>query len=256
MKKIACIALAISILAFVGCSKKKQVSIKSAEDLKGKTVGCQAGTTGELFLTENVGDVKIKSFKTGIDAALDLKNGGLDAVVLDEIPAKEIVSKNPKLTIVNAKFSSEEYAIAVRKGDSELLDSINKTIRTMKSDGTYDKLLASFIPADGQVLLPDEIITAGSNILKMGTNAAFPPFEYIESSEPVGFDITLSQMIARDYEAKLQVINMEFDSLIAALQSGAIDFIASGMTATEERRKNVDFSDTYFSTNQVIIVRK
>lgn len=257
MKKVVFSLLAISVLAFAGCSKKNQVSIQSEKDLIGKTVGCQAGTTGETYLNEDVEDVKIKSFKTGIDAAMDLMNGGLDAVVLDEIPAKEIVSKNSsKLAIVNAKFSSEEYAIAVRKGDSALLDSINKTIRNMKADGTYDKLLASFIPADGQILIPDEIITAGSKILKMGTNAAFPPFEYIESSEPIGFDITLGQMIARDYQAKLQVVNMEFDSLIAALQSGAIDFIASGMTATEERRKNVDFSDSYFSTNQVIIVRK
>ena len=256
MKRIAFILAAVSLLAMTGCAKQEQVSIQSAEDLKGKTVGCQAGTTGELYLTEEAEGVKIKSFKTGIDAALDLKNGGLDAVVLDEIPAKEIVKKFPKFTIVNASFASEEYAIAVRKGDSELLDSINKTIRTMKADGTYDKLLASFIPADGVIKLPETIQTSGSKVVKLGTNAAFPPFEYIESLVPVGFDITLGQMIARDYGAKLEIVNMEFDALIAALQSGSIDFIASGMTATDDRRKNVDFSETYFSTNQVIIVRK
>ncbi|MBQ9539400.1 MAG: transporter substrate-binding domain-containing protein [Treponema sp.] len=258
MKRISFVFVLASIMALFisGCSKKEHVEITCAEDLKGRTVGCQAGTTGELYLTEELQDVKIKSFKTGIDAALDLKNGGIDAVVLDEIPAKEIVKNNPKLMIVNDKFSSEEYAIAVRKGHVELLDSINKTIRDMKADGTYEKLLATFIPADGNIKLPAEIPTSGSNVLKLGTNAAFPPFEYIESSDPVGFDITLGQMIARDYGARLLVVNMEFDALIAALQSGSIDFIASGMTATDERRKNVDFSDTYFSTNQVIIIRK
>lgn len=258
MKRITCIVAAVSLLAAVmtGCSKKKQVVIQSAADLAGRTVGCQAGTTGELYLQEEAENVKIRSFKTGIDAALDLKNGGLDAVVLDEIPAKEIVKQFPQLTLVNDSFASEEYAIAVRKGEPELLNSINKTIKAMKADGTYDKLLAAFIPADGKIVLPQAIPTGGSKTVKMGTNAAFPPFEYIESSDPVGFDITLSQMIARDYGAKLEVVNMEFDALIAALQSGAIDFIASGMTATDERRKNVDFSETYFSTNQVIIVRK
>lgn len=258
MKKIAFVVALVSLVAAVmtGCSKKEKVVIQSAADLNGKTVGCQAGTTGELFLEEETEGVKIKSFKTGIDAAMDLKNGGLDAVVLDEIPAKEIVKKFPQLAIVNASFAEEEYAIAVRKGEPDLLNSINKTIKTMKADGTYDKLLAAFIPADGNIVLPAKIETSGSKTVKMGTNAAFPPFEYIESSDPVGFDITLSQMIARDYGAKLEVVNMEFDALIAALQSGAIDFIASGMTATDERRKNVDFSDTYFATNQVIIVRK
>ena len=72
----------------------------------------------------------------------------------------------------------------------------------------------------------------------------------------MGFDITFAQMIARDYGRKLEIVDMNFDGLIAALQSGAIDFIASGMTATDERRKNVDFSDAYFTSNQVIIVRK
>ncbi len=256
MKKIAFVLAAASLLALSGCAKKGKVTINSAADLKGKNVGCQAGTTGELYLTEEAKGVNVKSFKTGIDAALDLKNGGIDAVVLDEIPAKEIVKKNPQLEIVQDKFASEEYAIAVRKSDSGLLASINKTIKDMKSDGTYDDLLARFIPADGEIKLPETIQTSGSKVVKMGTNAAFPPFEYIESSDPVGFDITLSQMIARDYGARLEIVNMEFDALIAALQSGAIDFIASGMTATDERRKNVDFSDTYFSTNQVIIVRK
>ncbi|MBQ6568069.1 MAG: transporter substrate-binding domain-containing protein [Treponema sp.] len=256
MKKFAFVLALASLFALSGCAKKEKITINGAEDLNGKTVGCQAGTTGELYLNETAENVKVKSFKTGIDAALDLKNGGIDAVVLDEIPAKEIVKKFPQLEIVNASFASEEYAIAVRKGDSELLASINKTIKDMKADGTYDRLLAAFIPADGSIVLPETILTAGSRTVKLGTNAAFPPFEYIESSDPVGFDITLGQMIARDYGAKLEVVNMEFDALIAALQSGAIDFIASGMTATDERRKNVDFSDTYFSTNQVIIVRK
>lgn len=65
-----------------------------------------------------------------------------------------------------------------------------------------------------------------SNVVKMGTNAAFPPFEYTEGAEVVGFDITMSQLIARDYGKELEVVDMNFDGLIAALQSGAIDFIA------------------------------
>ena len=85
-----------------------------------------------------------------------------------------------------------------------------------------------------------------NEVVKMGTNAAFPPFEYTEGSEVVGFDITMSQLIAKDYGKKLEVVDMNFDGLIAALQSGAIDFIAAGMTATEERRKNVDFSSAFY----------
>ncbi|MBR1911366.1 MAG: transporter substrate-binding domain-containing protein [Treponema sp.] len=261
MKKSACTALcsvlaAAMLLAATGCSKKEKVIINSAADLNGKKIGCQAGTTGEMYIQENIPNADVKSFKTGIDASLALKNGSIDAIVLDELPAQQIVKRNPDLVIVNDKFATEEYAIAVRKGDSQLLSSINATISAMKSDGRYEALVNAFMPIDGNIVVPSEILTEGSKTVKMGTNASFPPFEYTEGADPIGFDITMSQYIAKDYGAKLQVVDMNFDGLIAALQSGAIDFIAAGMTATDERRKNVDFSDPYFVSNQVIIIHK
>ena len=257
MKRIVfAVFAALALFGTVSCSKKAQVNIASAEDLSGKKIGCQAGTTGEIYVQDNVKDATLKSFKTGMDAALDLKNGAIDAIVLDELPAKEIVKRNNDLKVLDVRFATEEYAIAVKKGNAALLDSINKTISAMKADGTYEKLIKAFMPVDGAIVVPEAVPSNGSEIIKMGTNAAFPPFEYIEGTEPVGFDVTMSQMIARDLGKKLQVVDMAFDGLIAALQSDAIDFIAAGMTATDERRKNVDFSEPYYSSNQVIIVRK
>ena len=97
--------------------------------------------------------------------------------------------------------------------------------------------------------------SAGETLV-VGTNAAFPPFEYVEGTDIVGFDISMGQKIAVKADAKLEVVDMAFDSLIPALQAGTIDFIAAGMSVTEERKKNVDFSEPYFSSEQVIIVRK
>ena len=90
MKKTALILTAVLVLSafFAGCSKEVVV-IESAKDLEGKKIGVQAGTTGEIYVQENVPGAKVYSFKSGIDAALDLKNGSIDAVVLDELPAKE-----------------------------------------------------------------------------------------------------------------------------------------------------------------------
>ena len=243
-------------LVFAGGSKEK-VSITSAADLPGKKIGVQAGTTAEVYIQENIPDAKLISFKSGIDAAMDLKNGAIDAVVLDELPAKEIVAKNPSLMIVTDKFAKEEYAIAVKKGNKALLDSINKTIAMMKKDGGYEKLIAAFMPADGKINIPAALSSgAQGKILKLGTNATFPPFEYIEGTEIVGFDITMGEYIAKDCQAKLEVIDMAFDSLIPALSAGAVDFVAAGMSVTEERKKNVDFSDPYFASEQVIIIKK
>lgn len=257
MKKISLVALSlVATLAFVGCAKKNNVVINSAEDLQGLKIGCQAGTTGELYVQENVKDAQLKSFKTGIDAALDLKNGAIDAIVLDELPAKEIVKRNKDLKIVDASFAVEQYAIAVKKGNKDLLDSINKTIMTIKIDGTYENLINAFMPVDGNIVIPEIADVDSKEVVKMGTNAAFPPFEYIKGSEEVGFDVSMSKLIAKDLNKKLQVVDMSFDGLIAAVQSGAVDFVAAGMTATDERRQNVDFSEPYYESNQVIIVRK
>ena len=151
--------------------------------------------------------------------------------------------------------NKEEYAIAVKKGNSELLAKIDDTINTMKKNGDYEKLVAAFMPADGNIQIPASEATSGNKVV-LGTNAAFPPFEYVEGKNIVGFDITMGEKIAKNAGMKLEVMDMAFDSLIPALQAGTIDFIAAGMSVTEERKKNVDFSVPYFASEQVIIVRK
>ena len=113
------------------------------------------------------------------------------------------------------------------------------------------------MPIDGKIKIPANLAAPEQkSVVKLGTNANFPPFEYVEGTNVVGFDISMGQYIAKDYKAKLEVVDMAFDSLIPALSSGAIDFIAAGMSVTEERKKNVDFSDPYYASEQVIIIRK
>ena len=96
---------AAALFGLISCSKKAQVNIASAEDLNGKKIGCQAGTTGKIYVQNNVKDATLKSFKTGMDAALDLKNGAIDAIVLDELPAKEIVKRNRDLKVLDIRFA-------------------------------------------------------------------------------------------------------------------------------------------------------
>ncbi|MCR5045506.1 MAG: basic amino acid ABC transporter substrate-binding protein [Treponema sp.] len=126
-------------------------SVSSVSDLKEKSIGVQAGTTGEIYATEDIEGSKVKSFKTVIDAALALKNGAIESIIVDELPAKEIVKRNSELKIVDDDFFTDEYAIAVKKGNAELLNSINKTIQTIKANGVYQKMIDSYMPVDGEV---------------------------------------------------------------------------------------------------------
>ena len=88
-------------------------------------------------------------------------------------------------------------------------------------------------------------------VIKMGTNAAFPPFEWVEGKEVVGFDVTLSNLIANDYGKTLKVVDMSFDGLIAALQAGSVDFIASGrLPRTSAERALIFPSHTILQNRQ------
>lgn len=95
---------------------------------------------------------------------------------------------------------------------------------------------------------------AADGVLTMGTNAAFPPYEYYDGETIVGIDAEISQAIADKLGLTLEIVDMDFGSLTAAVQSGKVDIAAAGMTVTEERLQNVDFTDSYSTGVQVVIV--
>lgn len=96
---------------------------------------------------------------------------------------------------------------------------------------------------------------AGKKTLKMATNAYFPPYEYYDGDKIVGIDADIAQAIADKLGMELVIEDMEFNSIISAVQSGNVDFGMAGMTVTEDRLKNVDFSESYATGVQVVIVK-
>lgn len=106
------------------------------------------------------------------------------------------------------------------------------------------------------ILQRDHVTGERSDVLVMGTNAGFKPFEYKQGGEIVGFDIDLAREIAASMGKTLKIEDMSFDGLLPALSSGQIDMAVAGMSVTPERQKNALFSDPYYSAAQRMIVRK
>ena len=231
----------------------KDSDIKSADDLVGKTVAVQEGTTGDLICSE-IEDCTVKRFKKGADAVMTLKNGAVDAVMIDDNPAKQFVKQDPDtLTAFADTTSTEEYAIAVQKGDKELLDKINDGLQKIRDNGTFDALVAQYI-GDGE---ESAAADGDKQVLNVGTNAEFPPFEYMDDNgQPDGFDIAVIKAIGEKQGFDVKITNMEFKSLIASLSTGGVDAVIAGMTVTPERQESVDFSDSYYTATQSIIVQK
>lgn len=113
--------------------------INGPDDLVNKKIGVQIGTTGEM-LAKDIEGTDVQSFNAGYAAVMDLINGKVDAVVIDQEPAKRLIANNEGIVILDEALSHEEYAIAVPKGNEELLKAVNDTLKTIKENGTYDEL--------------------------------------------------------------------------------------------------------------------
>ena len=245
-------ALAMSVLfavSMAGCgssaSTAKKVEVTSVEDLADLKIGVQTGTTGDSQASDAVNaDSQMQRYNKGADAIQALKNGKIDCVVIDSLPAEKFVAANDDLKIVEGIFDTEEYAMCFKKGN-ELRDEFNTALAELKEDGTLDEIMSNYIgdevgqhpyesPADAD---------HSKGTLTMATNAEFEPWEYKEAiCDKLGYE--------------LKIEDMAFETILASVNSGKADFGAAGMTVTPEREESVDFTDTYANATQVVIVRK
>lgn len=265
MKKGIGMALAACIsLGMAGCGGSvPENTVFSIDDMVGKTIGVQLGTTGDTyakdFAEENGKDTKVEQYSKGADAVQSLKQGKIDCVIIDRQPAEAFVEKNDDLTILDEDFAVEDYAICLAKGNTELEEKINGALEKIKKDGTLDSIISNYIGDDTKGKTPYESpddANRSNGTLTMATNAAFEPYEFYSGEKVVGIDVDMAQAVCDQLGMKLKIEDMEFDSIINAVQSGKADIGVAGLTVTEDRLKNINFTDPYATSHQVIVVRK
>lgn len=261
MKKIiAGVVAVVCALGLVGCGSQVSANtVFGVDDLPGKTIGVQLGTTGDIYCSDYEAEGStIERYNKGADAIQALKQGKVDCVVIDEQPAIAFVAKNDDLMILDEEFAVEEYAMCLSKDKTDLTASINAALKELKSEGVIDQITANYIGDDTKGTCPYESpadADRSKGTLIMATNAAFEPYEFYANQEIVGIDAEMARAICDKLGYELKIEDMEFDSIINAVTSGKADFGAAGMTVTEDRLKSVDFTDTYATSKQVIIVR-
>lgn len=129
--------------------------IASIEDMTGKMIGVQRGTTGDLYCSASVedggfGEENVTPYDNGLTAVQALQNGQVDCVVIDNAPAQEFVKANPGLKILDTEYANEDYAIGVAKGNTALLDAINGALAELTEDGTIQAIIDKYIPAEAE----------------------------------------------------------------------------------------------------------
>ena len=132
---------------------KADSDYQKPEDLTGKKVGVQLATTGDIYASASVdkggyGEENVEKFSKGADAIIALKQDKIDAVIIDNEPAKEFVKANEGLRILDTEYTTEDYAMAFAKGNTEMINKVNGALKELIADGTVQKIIDKYIKAD------------------------------------------------------------------------------------------------------------
>lgn len=122
--------------------------IATVDDLKGKKIGVQLSTTGDTYAKDDYGDDAVEEYNKGADAVMALTQGKVDAVIIDNEPAKKFVEANEGLKILDTEYVVEDYAACINKDNTELLDAVNGALAELKEDGTLQKIVDQYITAE------------------------------------------------------------------------------------------------------------
>lgn len=256
--------LAVLTILLVFCSvasAAEATKIKSVEQLKTEKLAAQRGTVGQFLAEDLLGEKKaelLTTYEKYVDAVMALRQKKIKAVVMDEMPAKRFLNQVDGLAIMEEPLSVENYAIGFRKGNAELLEKVNKALAEIKADGTLAKIFERYSTDDYLSVDPKSIDFnkgAKGGKLVVGTEAGFAPYELKIGSGFIGIDVEMCSAIAKKLDRELVIENMNFDALPMAVSTNKVDMICAGITVTEERKQNMDFSDDYVvGAKQVILI--
>ncbi len=247
-------ALALVLTCFAACGGNGDDN--TVDSIK---IGVQTNTTGDIYSTTDFGEDAVVRYDNGAVAVQALNSGKVDCVIIDNEPAKSYVAANEGLKILETEYLEEQYAICFQKGNTELKDAVNNALKELIADGSVQAIVDKYInTGDGAELtgVPVNAVDTEKPDLVMATNAEFPPYEYVDGDNYYGIDVEVAQIIADKLGYDLVIKNVAFDSIIPGVQAGKYDMGMAGMTVTEDRLEEVDFSDSYATGVQVVIVKE
>ena len=245
------------VLFFISCSQKNE-KITELSQLNDTRICVLTGSAGDLAARKAFPDAEFLTMITASDAAYNIKIGKAAAFVHNKSVLLNIVKKDSGLTIIDSPVSSVEIAAAFSKENPQLLSEINNALAELITDGTLKKMKEKWIDSEYQTVpeLPNIENDFQNGTLTMGTCALAEPLTFLYNNKITGFDIELSLRIGKLLGKKIEIVDMNFESLIPALKSGKIDFAFSNFNVTDERKKFVAFSTPYLVQDISALVKK
>lgn len=160
-----------------------------------------------------------------------------------------------KVKVIDIELSDEEYALGVDKDNKELLQQANDFIKEIKENGQLNEICNHYFGDGEPVAVTSATEDSTKDQLVIATNAEFEPFEYKQGDQFVGIDMEIAQAFAQKLGKELVIKDMKFDAVVLSVQQHKADIAAAGLTVTDERAKQVNFTESYYSASQKLIVK-
>ena len=232
-------------------------AIKSLADLNGKRVAVITGTTGDFVIREKYKNAKVVDMVYPADAALALRAKKADAFVFDRNTLEYILARHPQdFQILPERLSTVEIAIPMRSDAPDLHRKVNAAINKFKQDGTIDKLKQKWILSAGTPTVAKINLDGRNGLLRMGTCLLSEPYAFMSNGVMAGLDIELAYLLAEHLGMQLEITDMSYDAMIAALQAGKIDLAIANFYKLNERETACVFSTAYLENDISAMVRR
>ncbi len=247
----------VLVASLAGCHRPEK-AIMSLDDAKDVRIGVMTGSVGERIVGARFPQAATKSFDDIMDAVTAMKAGQLDAIVISQATANLISRKNPGLRRLPELLDTEDAAIAIKKGNDDLLSAADAVIAQLKNDGTLADMQKRWFKEDDSPYQEKDLsVPQEGPALRIGVTTTREPYTFMDKDGRVtGHDAELARIIGITLHRPVEFYNMKFMSLLPALEAGKIDMIATGMIATDERKKSVAFTQPYFASAQVMVVKR
>ena len=226
------------------------------KSLSGKRVGVVIGSVQDIAVSNYAPDADIMRITSSADVLAALENGKVDVAGWDNLTVsfnKEIASK---VDTVNACLPATPIGACFQLDNIELKQDFDSFLAEIRNDGTYQKIVDRWSNADDLSAVARPQRHSTGRTLRVAIYPAYPPFSFISSGEPTGLEIELLSEWANRRNWQLEFLAMEFSSQIPAVQTGKADMAMGAISITEERQKQVLFSEGYLVEHIVLITRK
>ncbi|MDX9746395.1 MAG: ABC transporter permease subunit [Syntrophales bacterium] len=229
--------------------------IDNISQLSGKRVGVITGAMYENVLKETIPTATPVYFSTFTDQIEAVRTGKIDAFLVDDVVAKDMIRQTTGVTYLQESLSTNEYAFAFARERVALQVQVNAALRKMGDEGTLRELAQKWFGEDERVkVLPDIGLPDGKDVIRFATNSNCAPFAYMKDGRMVGYDIETAMIIARKLGRGLKITDMEFSAIIPALKTGKSDMAGGFITITPERSRSVLFSSPNYTGGTIAVV--